>query len=258
VVFTEHGNFGLGRSLGAHGRLKRQLQRRFFEHSVQGLAANSAHTVRRLTEIYGIPAESIVVVHNGSEFNGLVRPRDESSMEILRVVFLGRLVPFKRVDRAIEALSLVARGDRVLLEIVGGGPLEGELRNLATSLGLKDRIRFHGYRAEASDVIAGADVLVLPSEDEPFGLAVLEGCAQGSLPIVFADGGGTLEALPPDGVVVESVEELAQTLDGLIGSEELSDKARGRRAEWVREQFPISATAGQYLKLYEAVTLERG
>ena len=49
---------------------------------------------------------------------------------------------------------------------------------------------------------ATTEVLVQPSEGEPFGLAIIEACRQGALPIAFADGGGALEVLPPDGRIV--------------------------------------------------------
>jgi glycosyltransferase involved in cell wall biosynthesis len=100
-------------------------------------------------------------------------------------------------------------------------------------------------------------VLVHPSEGEPFGLAVIEACATGALPIVFSDGGGVLETLPPDGVVVDDVEELAAALDGLLGSPLLLPEARRTRAQWAREAFPIARTSEKYLSLYESALAGR-
>jgi glycosyltransferase involved in cell wall biosynthesis len=251
IVFTEHGNFSLGRSLGVQGRLKRHLQRWFVQHSIDVLTANSAHSAARLSKIYGISSDSIVVVYNGTAVNGDVGARRRRSSGVLRTIFVGRLVELKRVDRAIAAVALARRRDAILLDIFGGGPLETRLRRLAASVGSGAQIKFHGARADVRAAVADADVLLLPSEQESFGLAALEGCAQGALPIVFADGGGVLEVLPPDGIVVESVDDLARVLDGLIGSHSISDDARRRRAEWARRRFPMSATAGQYLELYE-------
>ena len=66
------------------------------------------------------------------------------------------------------------------------------------------RVRFLGWMPDVTAVLRQADVIVLPSEGEPFGLAMVEGCAEGLLPIAFSDGGGALECIPPDGRVVRA------------------------------------------------------
>jgi glycosyltransferase involved in cell wall biosynthesis len=138
------------------------------------------------------------------------------------------------------------------LEIVGGGPMEEHLRSLTASLDVSEQVHFLGYKTNVGEVLDGLDVIVQSSEGEPFGLAMLEACAIGALPIVFSDAGGPLETLPPDGVVVESVTDFARTLDGLVGSDLLGDDARLKRAAWVKQHFSIEATACGYLALYEA------
>jgi glycosyltransferase involved in cell wall biosynthesis len=253
VVFTEHGNFGLGRTPGWKGWVKRRLQRRFLRREVSGgLVANSAHTAERLSQTYGIDANTTRIIHNGvyPESGSEVVTRAEN--DDLRLLFVGRLVQFKRVDRALEGLAQARRREQMRLDIVGGGPMDEQLQFFARSLGLSERVRFRGYRPDLTEILSEADVLLQPSEAEPFGLVILEGCAQGVLPIVFADGGGALEILPPDGIVVADTEELGQVLDGLVGSDALADGARAERAAWVREQFPISATASRYLELYRS------
>jgi glycosyltransferase involved in cell wall biosynthesis len=252
VVFTEHGNFALGRTIGPRGRVKRHLQRRFLSRSVNSVVANSHHTARRLHETYGIDLDRVSVVYNGIRLDQWVPPAARNTDDRLRAVFVGRLVPFKRVDRAIEGLALATRRETMSFDIVGGGPLGKQLHAYTESLEIGDRVRFLGYQRDPQEVVAGADVLILPSEREPFGLAVLEGCAKGALPIIFADAGGALEVLPPDGLVVESAQHLARSLDRLVGSSALSDEARRRRAEWVRKRFPISATATGYASIYKA------
>jgi glycosyltransferase involved in cell wall biosynthesis len=253
LVFTEHGNFALGRSLRPGERVKRKLQSLFLDRGVSCLAANSRHTASRLAELYSIFPQRINVIHNGAEF-GAVERQSESGRANgqLRVVFVGRLVRFKRVDRLIEGVARCRWRDRLRVAIIGVGPLEPALQAFADSSGLGDSIRFLGYRADIPAALADADVLVQPSEGEPFGLTIIEACGQGLLPIVFSDGGGALEALPPDGVVVDDAEGLAAALDGLIGSPALSAKARAARAHWVRGRFPISQNAQRYQELYEA------
>jgi glycosyltransferase involved in cell wall biosynthesis len=251
VVFTEHGNFALGRRLGVRGRVKRHLARRFLKRRCDTIVANSAWTARQLYEIYGVRGEAVTVVYNGIDpATPMGRPRDPDG--VVLVAFVGRLVPFKRVDRIIHAVAhSPRRGLRAM--IIGGGPLELELRGLAQQLGVGDRVRFLGWRSDVATLLATADVLVLPSIGEPFGLALLEGCAQGLLPIAFTDGGGVLECVAPAGRVVRNVLELAETLKDLMGSELLSLAARQARSSWVRNEFPITKTAERYAGVYTDV-----
>ena len=167
----------------------------------------------------------------------------------LLIVFVGRLVPRKRVDRLLAAVSAVNRPE-VRVRVIGTGPLEAELRDYAVRLDVADRVEFLGLRSDVPDLLDSADVLVLSSQDEPFGLAGIEACERGLLPVVFADGGGALEALPPDGVVVQDVEALATALDRLVGSPALSTAARAARVAWVRDAFPIARTAAGYDAVY--------
>lgn len=80
-----------------------------------------------------------------------------------RVVFLGHLVPGKGVELLLDALALL--GEDVAGDIVGTGPLEGELRERAQGLGLQDRVRLHGFVADHRDVeriLAQSSLAVAP------------------------------------------------------------------------------------------------
>jgi glycosyltransferase involved in cell wall biosynthesis len=169
------------------------------------------------------------------------------------VAFVGRLAGFKRVDRLLRALPLVRDPGRIRTLIVGQGPLEGNLKALASRLGCKSFVEFLGYRPDVEAILSVTDVLVQPSEGEPFGLAIIEACRQGALPVVFADGGGALEVLPPDGRVVVDVSHLASVLDELAAHPAARDKsARQARAQWAAERFPIGRTAAAYRALYRS------
>jgi glycosyltransferase involved in cell wall biosynthesis len=251
IVFTEHGNFGLGRRLGVKGTIKRRLQRRFLRH-VPAIAANSAHTADRMGAIYGIDRSAIEVIHNGIDPAWFERPATErTSGDALRVTTVGRLVAFKRIDRALEAVARARSRERIALRVVGRGPLEQDLRSLASSLGVEDRVEFVGTVVDVAAELGQADVLLHPSESEPFGLVVLEACSRGALPVVFDDGGGVLEVIPPDGVVVHDVDELAGILDHLADEPSIAPEARALRREWAAERFPISQMAARYADLYK-------
>jgi glycosyltransferase involved in cell wall biosynthesis len=252
IVFTEHGNFGQGRRVGVSGRSKRFLQKLFLQRRACVLAANSSYTANRMAELYGLDSRRIAIVHNGVAFasNGSPTSRERADDE-LKLAFVGRLVAWKRVDRIMEAVAGADNRASIRLVIVGGGPLAQELKARAGRLGIQGLVDFRGYAEEIDELLSDVDVLVQPSEGEPFGLAIVEACGRGALPIVFADGGGALEVLPPDGVVVSDTRELARVLSALPGSETVSLQARAARARWARETFPIARTARAYLELYE-------
>ncbi|MFD0520848.1 glycosyltransferase [Paractinoplanes durhamensis] len=101
----------------------------------------------------------------------------------MRILCVGRLERYKRVDRVIRAMRHL--GDDHRLDVVGSGPARDELEQLARRLGLVDRVRFHGRLAE--DAFAGrmaaAAAAVSASAHEAFGMAVADALAAG-LPTV--------------------------------------------------------------------------
>jgi glycosyltransferase involved in cell wall biosynthesis len=249
TIFTEHGTFGLGRQLGIRGTLKRRFQAVFLKRAIRSIVANSAHTADRLSEVYGLERSRITVVHNGFNGDRLVSfERDPAAA--LTIVYAGRLVRFKRVDLLLRAVAGLSARQDVRVFVVGEGPLEPELKSLAATMQLGEIVTFLGFRDDVDELLGAADVVVQPSADEPFGLVVLEASALGALPIVFSHGGGALEVLPPDGLIVNDVGELTSALADLKGSPAIRPEARARRAAWARENFGIDKTARRYLELY--------
>ncbi|MBN2451540.1 MAG: glycosyltransferase [Lentisphaeria bacterium] len=103
------------------------------------------------------------------------------------VGFVGRLVPQKDPGVLLEAFArCAASGGAVFLVLCGAGPLEARLRRRASELGIAERVRWAGYVPEASRLLAGLDLLVLPSRYEGLSYALLEGLAAG-VPMVAAD-----------------------------------------------------------------------
>jgi glycosyltransferase involved in cell wall biosynthesis len=231
------------------------MERRFLAHHCAAVAANSRWTAELLCEFYGIPLNKITVIHNGIDTARAALPAPRELDDVLVVVFVGRLVKFKRVDRIIRAVALHPHHD-VHVMIAGAGPLEGELRTLARDLGVGSQVRFLGWQSDIAGVLSQADVMVLPSEGEPFGLAMIEASLQGLLTIAFADGGGVLETVGPDGRIVQSIDELADVLKDIDRSKALSLAARRARSSWTQLEFPISKTAARYVELYRSANAE--
>ena len=118
----------------------------------------------------------------------------------LEILFVGRLVAYKGVDVALEALAHLLASDNAVdarLTVVGSGPEEPRLRGLVSEFGLDTRVDFRGERPpeDVAELMKQSDVLVVPSmalpdgTDEAFGLVAREGLRTGMAVIASRTGG---------------------------------------------------------------------
>ena len=189
VVATEH-------SLGEkqiEGRPKSPLTRLLYvatDFFSQATVAVSDE-VRRLLVEWGIPREKIRVIPNGLDLTSfgylpddrrLLRKQLGIPAEDFVVGSVGRLHRVKRHDLLIEAVApLLSRGKAWLL-LVGEGPERPRLEKLALEAGAYERTIFTGERNDISRFLSVMDLFASPSEEETFGLAILEAAASG-LPV---------------------------------------------------------------------------
>ena len=156
--------------------------------------------------------------------------------ETLGLVVFSRLVPQKGLDRLLRALPLMQC--RAWLDIYGEGPELDRLRALSAVLAIEDRVRFHGFAVPErhAAILAAADLLVLPSIWESFGMVVLEALARG-VP-VLASTGSSWSALEREGCGFwrdPTPESLAAALDEASRSDLRAMGERGRA--WVTASF---------------------
>ncbi len=151
-----------------------------------------APSARDRVEVLHVPVGSPPVVKRDA---AAVRDELDVAPEEKLVVTAARLAPQKALHVMLEA---VARVDGCTLAVVGEGPLEDELRALAGRLGIADRVRWTGFRDDAADYIAAADVLCLSSVWEAVALAAQEAVLLGT-PVVSTDVGGMGELIQ-DGI----------------------------------------------------------
>jgi glycosyltransferase involved in cell wall biosynthesis len=167
--------------------------------------AGSQHTLEWLRDSFGVSPEKLELFHeNGVTKNYFeaanAKPRNGG--EPLRILFAGRLVPYKGADMLIEAFARLARRERtgpLELVIAGDGPQRPVLESLARESGVGNMVRFTGRLAPAQmpAVFGEADLFAFPSIREFGGAVVMEAMAAG-LPCVVVDHGGIGEYVSDD------------------------------------------------------------
>jgi len=237
------------------------------------LVAGSSAEERDLARLYGAGAEKVCVVPLGVDMEDFA-PRSTAAVRARLglqgdrvILYVGRLERLKGADTLIEAVAELLRrpgfdGVRVLM--VGGDSGDGlrqadhpdgergRLEAMAAERGLLGRLDFLGpvAHAELADLYALADVCVVPSRTESFGLVALEAQASGT-PVVAAAVGGLLDIVE-DGVTgylveardpVAYADRLAALLDDAALRRAMGDSARERAARltWARSVDRLQA-----------------
>ncbi len=137
-------------------------------------------------------------VHPGGIDGHRFHPRHEGPART-DVVFVGRLVPIKRVDLLLRVVALaVAARPATTATIVGDGALRAALEALGGELGIASNLRFLGLRTDVEELLREANVFMLTSESEGLSLSVIEAMMSGVPAIVPAV--GDLAELVEDGV----------------------------------------------------------
>ncbi|GIF22804.1 glycosyltransferase involved in cell wall biosynthesis [Actinoplanes tereljensis] len=150
----------------------------------------STATRDELAEL-GIPRTRITLVHNA-----LVGPGCASALRSAypSLVVLGRLMPHKRVEHALDALAALPEARLV---IAGRGYWEPRLREYAARLGVADRTDFAGYVSEQRkhELLSLGWVVLVPSLKEGWGLTIMEAAAHGTPAVAFRSAGGVCDAI---------------------------------------------------------------
>jgi len=145
-----------------------------------------------------IPPTSMRVVYPGIDVDEFLSagplPKEQliGRTDAPLICYLGRLDPLKRVDLIIQALRIVKARGEIYLLIVGDGPTRPSLEKLAAESGLKDHVRFTGFRADVPAVLKSCDLYVTASEQEGWSIAIAEAMAAG-IPVVATAVDGAFE-----------------------------------------------------------------
>ncbi len=173
------------------------------------------------------------------------------------VLHVSNFRPVKRIPDLLHAFALLQETNRdVVLALAGDGVERNRVAELSEKLGLKERVRFLGIRKNMVPLFSAADLFVLPSEKESFGLAALEAMAC-SVPVIATNTGGLPELvdhgqngfLVPVGDRRALCEAMRELLD--------DDSLRGRFARNSREKaklFSSEVIIPRYEALYRGIS----
>jgi D-inositol-3-phosphate glycosyltransferase len=225
----------------------------------------------QLVELYGAEPDRIEIVAPGVDhafFAPGHRPQARRALGLPQrgamLLFVGRIQPLKGVDVAVTALAELADLEDAFLVVVGGpsgpdGPGElSRLHHLARELGLGERVRFVAPQPHEllSTYYRAADVCLVPSRTESFGLAALEAAACGT-PVVGSAVGGlvTLVEHGRTGFLVEGRDpsRFAAYVAELVTRPELA-RATGEAAAEVARRYTWSIAAARLRRLYQDLT----
>ena len=207
IVYTPHGLMTLNPELtGIRRRAVCALESTLAHRSDVIIAVSEAEL--RCAIQTGIGPSKLVVIPNGipktpREVQLKSRESIRGSMGLssndVCIGFVGRLVPYKRPERVIEAFTLLRRriSSNLRLAIIGEGPQEASLRRAVAHLGIEDSIQFLGP-VNGSAHMPAFDILAHASNFEAFGYVLVEAMSAG-VPVVTTRVGGTDELIT-DGV----------------------------------------------------------
>jgi glycogen synthase len=229
----------------------------------------SQYMKEQITEIFELPRDKVEVIPNGIDHESFKR---DVSVDLYRkkfvppgdklVFFVGRLVYEKGVQTVIEAMPLILNKiPNVTFVVAGSGPHLNELKSLVSAFDLHDKVKFTGHM-DTDGLCAfyrSADLTVVPSLYEPFGMVVLESMAMGT-PTIVADTGGLSEIVVHEetGLKFEpgDPDSLADAMLRVLQDSELANRITADAMAYMGDTYNWDRIARRTLDVYRQA--ERG
>jgi glycosyltransferase involved in cell wall biosynthesis len=237
------------------GRLGGYYKLKYYE-GFDALVANTEDIAEWVVS-QGWPAGRVRCIPNFAAAPAEVAPADRSGLRTPKdaplLLAMGRLHESKAHDVALQALAKLSDA---FLWIAGTGPEEARLKAMAAALGVMPRVRFLGWRTDASALYRAADVCLFPSRYEPLGNVVIQAWAHG-LPVAAAasQGPGALIDDGKDGLLVpvDDPEALADAASRLLADASLRKRLAGRGLKRVELEFSEAAVVAQWTALFSDI-----
>lgn len=216
----------------------------------------------------GVDRRRVRVIRNGVDMppepdsepgpGGVLEAREVGDSGRFRLVTMSRLVPHKQIEHALDALAAVlSTHPGTCLDVIGDGWWSGRLRQHAEDLGISRQVVFHGHVSESLKhrILSRADLHILPSRKEGWGLAVIEAGLHGVPTLGYHTSAGLRDSVVGDGdlatgVLVGSEGALINALGHLLDDPDwladLGENARQRAGT-----FSWGRTAAEWTELLE-------
>ncbi|GGG08873.1 glycosyl transferase [Dokdonia pacifica] len=167
------------------------------------------------------------------------------------IIQVASFTPQKDQDTLLKAISLLP--DEVHLLLIGDGVLKEEKIGLATTLNIKHRVHFLGYRTDIPQLLKLSDVSVLSSHYEGFGLAIVEGMAAGN-PCIGSNVPGLSEVIGEEGILFEPGNhvQLKNSIEQLLYDKEYYLKIQKQCLDRAQE-YDLSFMIDAYINVYKAL-----
>lgn len=266
LVHTYHGHVLEGYFGAVKSRLYLEMERALARVS-DCLIGVSQATVDDLVRLGVAPPSKFRVLPLGLDLDGLAglpgelraASREELGVgeEEILLVFVGRIVPIKRLDLLLRALARARGADpRLRLAVVGDGGERPRLERQAAELGIADDVLFLGYRRELRGLFAAADLAVLSSDNEGTPVSLIEAAAAG-LPAVATDVGGVREVVSEETGILVPPDDAAALAAAIV--EMTGDAGRRERCGHAARRHAINSYSAKRLlsdvdKLYRQLT----
>lgn len=243
IVSTEH-NINIGQSW-----IRNLIQR--LAHRRQDVVVAVSGAVRDYLIAQAIPADRITVINNGIDLEKF-HPAEKITRDQIIIGALGRLDRQKGFDVLIRALARI-KDRRFQCVIAGAGQEYEKLEKLINCTGLATKVRLVGSESDNANFYRQADIFVVPSRWEGFGIVVLEAGATG-LPVIASDVDGIRDIIESgqNGLMVPKEDEsaLAEAIVKLMDDPAERMRLGSRLERKVREQFSLAQTVRKHEELY--------
>ncbi len=220
-----------------------------------------SQSLRQQTFEYFHIQKDIQVIYNFVDLNRFRRTNKEHFKKAIApqgeriLIHVSNFRKVKRVEDVLHMFQIIHQQIPAKLLLVGDGPERRKLEDLCRRLKLCDDIRFLGKQDAIEEILAVADLFVMPSENESFGLAALEAMAC-QVPVISTNTGGLPEInihgktgfLSPIG----DVQDMAHNALKLLANETLLDQFRKNALEQARK-FDINRIVPQYEAYYQHI-----
>lgn len=259
----------IGRRNGIHFDYERMIHETeaWLTYEAWKVICCSNYMVSHVQWAFGLPTDKLVRIPNGANAEKYSRAEDTDLHDFRNkfalpeekiVLFVGRLVYEKGVHVLVNAVSKVLEKTNAKFIIVGNGYMRDQLSNIVRNKGLAHKVLFTGFvdNDTLRKLQKCADVSVVPSLFEPFGIVAVEAMAAKS-PVVVSDTGGLSEIVEHDvtGVKVypENPDSLAWGINRVLTDETYANGIKTNAYKKVQEKYNWYKIAQQTKAVYETV-----